>query len=93
VANYGCRFAAVQCMCIFCKSLYSLICAGIIFNTGVLFNTTAKMLSEVALCLLNDHQQQPSDGDALTPATTMGHTRVKRLDAADNGTVMQIYIA
>jgi len=57
------------------------------------YGATSKMLSEVALCLLNDHQQQPSDGGVLTPATAMGHKLVERLDAAENGTFMQLYIA
>jgi hypothetical protein len=36
--NDACRFTAVQCMCIFCKSLYHLICTGIILNMAVLLN-------------------------------------------------------
>ena len=57
------------------------------------YGATSKMLSEVALCLLNDHQQQQSNGGVLTPATAMGHTLIERLDAAENGTFMQLYIA
>ena len=57
------------------------------------YGATSKMLSEVALCLLNDHQQQPSDGGVLTPATAMGHTLIERLNAAENGTFMQLHIA
>ncbi|MFT6989908.1 MAG: short subunit dehydrogenase-like uncharacterized protein [Paraglaciecola sp.] len=57
------------------------------------YGATSKMLSEVALCLLNDHQQQPSNGGVLTPATAMGHTLIERLNAAENGTFMQLYIA
>ena len=56
------------------------------------YGATSKMLSEVALCLLNDHEQQPSNGGVLTPATAMGNTLVERLDAAENGTFMQLYV-
>ncbi|MFT6087703.1 MAG: short subunit dehydrogenase-like uncharacterized protein [Glaciecola sp.] len=57
------------------------------------YGATSKMLSEVALCLLNDHQKQPSDGGVLTPATAMGNTLVERLNNTENGTFMQLYIA
>ncbi|WP_297823103.1 saccharopine dehydrogenase NADP-binding domain-containing protein [uncultured Paraglaciecola sp.] len=57
------------------------------------YGATSKMLSEVALCLLNDRQQQTSGGGVLTPSTAMGHKLVERLDAAENGTFMQLYIA
>lgn len=56
------------------------------------YGATSKMLSEVALCLLNDHEQQPSNGGVLTPATAMGNTLVERLNAAENGTFMQLYV-
>ena len=57
------------------------------------YGATSKMLSEVALCLLNDQEQQPFDGGVLTPATAMGNKLIERLDAAENGTFMQLYIA
>jgi short subunit dehydrogenase-like uncharacterized protein len=57
------------------------------------YGATSKMLSEVALCLLNDHEQQPSVGGVLTPATAMGNKLIERLNAAENGTFMQLYIA
>jgi len=57
------------------------------------YGATSKMLSEVALCLINDHQKQPSNAGVLTPATAMGQTLIERLNAADNGTFMQLYIA
>ena len=57
------------------------------------YGATSKMLGEVALCLLNDHEKQPSNGGILTPATAMGNSLVERLDAADNGEFMQLYIA
>jgi short subunit dehydrogenase-like uncharacterized protein len=57
------------------------------------YGATSKMLSEVALCLLNDRQQQTSGGGVLTPSTAMGHKLVERLDTAENGTFMQLYIA
>ena len=50
---------------------------------------TSKMLSEVGLCLLLEHESLPPRGGVLTPATALGAALRRRLTEAEEGKFMQ----
>ncbi len=53
---------------------------------------TSKMLSEVGLCLLFDHEALPRRAGVLTPATALGPTLRRRLAEAEGGNFMQFRV-
>ncbi|MFT4769834.1 MAG: short subunit dehydrogenase-like uncharacterized protein [Glaciecola sp.] len=57
------------------------------------YGATSKMLGEVALCLMHDHDTKPDEAGVLTPATALGDALVERLSEADDGRFMRFEIA
>lgn len=57
------------------------------------YGATSKMLSEVALCLLKEHDDKPECAGVLTPATALGDALIDRLSSAEGGRFMRFDVS
>lgn len=57
------------------------------------YGATSKMLAEVGLCLLAEHNEKPTAAGVLTPSTALGSALVDRLASAEDGNFMQLTLA